>query len=124
MRLLREQYLKKGRRVRYHLALREIDAEPPEPIAPFVITCRWENPYRRGSLEILLSTRSAANAAFAAKVRDLLGRGYRLCRRPGQRGPTIRGPVRSMATDDQERADPALAAVLSERRRTARWAIE
>lgn len=125
MRLVCEQYLEKGPKVLYHLAVQETSGDD----AGFVLTNRWDNPKFCDSETFAYPTEIAAKEAFSNKIRELMGRGYRLCARPlALRSPASQKPVPPPSAEALAHLGVAdetnLSAILAERRQRATWAIE
>ena len=119
MRTVCEQYLWKGPRVLYHVALRE-DA------GKLALLFRWENHRSAGSRETPCSTEDGGRALFEQKVTELGRRGYEKRARILPRdsatasapAPRVEAEVRPPAEAD------GLENQLRRRRREAAWSIE
>lgn len=119
MRTVCEQYLWKGRRVLYHVALREEEGK-------LELLFRWENYRSAGSRLTPCPTEERGRALLEQKVAELCRRGYEKRARILRPGAPATVPGASVEIETREAPAQAdgLETQLLMRRREAAWSIE
>lgn len=127
MRTLCEQYLSKGPRALYHVALRERDDHRCE------IVCRWDNPKSADVLAHPVADEVRGKQLFENKLAELADRGYekrdgpvRMREPQPQAPPAVTAPqiAHTLSAEPDPPTLEPLAAVLERRRREAAWSLD